>query len=193
MCRAEQRLVLQAQHPAAFKDIFARQGDGIPRCSWFAEIPALDHFAEKMIGFQQDVIFKENVVDADNAFFPQNTVVQIMQAAPHLETNAEMRIVVQIRAGRNDPVDKPGTHQWNDCGHAEAGRSHRTGKAHADSDIVRQHAFGEELAGFAKARGIVGVEGLIDQIGNGDIGVDRRGLNRLSVEKAAFLVHRQIF
>ena len=140
------------------------------------EFRRADDFAEELIGLQQDVVLKKDVVNADDAFFAQDAVVEIGQPAPHLEADAEMRIVIEIGAGRNDPIDEPGAHQRNDRGHAEAGGRHGARKTHADGDVVRENPFGEKMAGFAESRGIVGVKGLVDQIDDGDVAVDRRWL-----------------
>src|SRR5262245_50103439 len=86
-----------------------------------------DHFTEKRVRLQKNVIFKKDVVNAYDAFFTQNTVIEIMKAAPHFETDAEVGVVIQIRAGRDNPVHKPGAHEWNYRSHADAGWGHRTG------------------------------------------------------------------
>jgi hypothetical protein len=47
------------------------------------------------------------------------------------------------------------------------------------------------MAGFPEPRGIVGIEGLIDQIDDGNVAVNSRRLDRLAVQEAAFFTHRK--
>ena len=42
--------------------------------------------------------------------FAKNAVVKIVQTAAHFKSDAEMRVVVKIRACRNNPIDESGTH-----------------------------------------------------------------------------------
>ena len=65
-----------------------------------------DHLAEKLICVQQHRVIKENVVDAHDFFFAQDDVRRLRVAFMHRQTNSEMRIVIKVGAGRNNPVDK---------------------------------------------------------------------------------------
>ena len=77
----------------------------------------------------------------------------------------EVHVVIQIRAGGNDPVHETRLDQRDDAGAAEAGRRQRAGDAHADGHIGVEHAVGEKLAGFLEPRGVVGEENLVDDVG----------------------------
>ena len=77
------------------------------RCRhWLLKLVRLDHATEKLIRVQQHRVIKENVVDAHDFCFPQDDVRRLRVALVHRQANAEMRIVIEVRAGRNNPVDK---------------------------------------------------------------------------------------
>ena len=80
-----------------------------------------------------------------------------------------MQVMVKVGTGRNDPVHKPRFHQRDQAALAQAGRSERTGQAHADVPVVRQHLFDEQMGRLAHASAVVGKEHLIDEIGRGNI------------------------
>src|SRR4051812_21588678 len=76
-----------------------------------------------------------------------------------------MRVVIQVGASRDDPVDEAGFDQGYERRHAQSSRRERTGQRHADRNVVAEHACGEELAGFAQTRRVIGEEGAVDEIG----------------------------
>ena len=82
----------------------------------FSEIRRARSAAEKRIGVEQHGIIKENIVDADDLFFTQNSVVEFSVALVKREPDAEMRVVIKIRAGRDDPVNKSSLDQRNQRG-----------------------------------------------------------------------------
>src|ERR1051325_6599377 len=96
---SNQRFVLKPQDAAAFEDIFAGKVMKLGGTYCALKFRRTDHFAEELIGFEQNVVLKEDVVDSNNALFPQNPIVQIVLPAPHLEANAKVGIVVEVRAG----------------------------------------------------------------------------------------------
>jgi hypothetical protein len=57
-------------------------------------------------------------------------------AAVHREPQPEVRVVVEVRAGRDDPVDEPRLHERDDGAHAEPGRRQRTGERQAHGDVL---------------------------------------------------------
>src|SRR2546425_13086973 len=95
-----------------------------------------DYLAEELIRFEEYVILKEDVVNADDSLLTQNAVIQIVQAAPHFKADAEMRIVIEICACGDNPIDKTRAHQRDDGRHADACRRHRSRQAHAYRDLV---------------------------------------------------------
>src|SRR2546428_7968778 len=100
-----------------------------------------------------------------------------------------MRIVIKIGASGNDPIDKPRPHERYDGCHSDSGRRHCARKTHTDCHIVGQHPFDEKLACFAKTRGVIRVEGFVDQVDYRNIRVDGRGFNRLATQEPAFILH----
>ena len=57
----------------------------------------------------------------------------------HREAEPEVRVVIEIRAGRDDPVDEAALDQRNERRHAEAGRRERAGERHADGHVGLEH------------------------------------------------------
>src|SRR5947207_14270455 len=186
MSGTEHRFVFEAEDAAAFKDVFARKMMKLGSADRPLKFRPADHFAEELVGFEENVVLKEDVVNPDDDFFPQYAVVEIVQAPPHLEANPEMGIVVDVCAGGNHPIDKPGAHEGNDGGHPDACRRHCAGKAHADSHVVGEHSFGKKLTRFTKTCRIVRIECLVDKINYGDIGINWRGIYGLAVQKTTF-------
>src|SRR6266513_4850178 len=101
MSGTEQRFVFEAEDAAAFQHVFAGKVMKLRSAYRPLKFRPADHFAEELVGFEENVVLKEDVVNADNAFFPQYAVVEIVQAPPHLKANPEMGIVVEVCAGGN--------------------------------------------------------------------------------------------
>src|SRR5260370_19519998 len=103
MCSADQRFIFQAEYAASFKHIFP--GQMVKLCCTHRplEFRAADDFTKKLIGLEEDVVLKEDVINSNYPLFPQNAIVQIMQTPPHLQAQAEMCIVIEICACRDHP------------------------------------------------------------------------------------------
>jgi hypothetical protein len=97
-----------------------------------------------------------------------------------------MRVVIQIRAGRDDPVDESALDERNERRHAESGRRERAGQGHPDRDIRLEHFFREQATRLTQSRRIVGKKRVVDQIG-GRLGArDRFWLDAIAAQKFAF-------
>src|SRR5450759_160798 len=94
-----------------------------------------------------------------------------------------MRVVIEIRAGRDDPVDESGLDERNQRGHAKARRRERAAERHADRHVWGEHLPGEQLAGLPEARAVIGEEGPVDQIGRGLRAVDALWRNASTLQK----------
>ena len=81
-----------------------------------------DQSAKKGVGIEQHVVIEEDVIDPHDLCRTQYTVVQFGIALMHRQTDAEVSVVVQIRAGRNDPINEAGLDQRDQGRDAEAGR-----------------------------------------------------------------------
>ncbi len=95
--------------------------------------------AEERVGREQHVVVEEDVVDADDAFVAQHDVRLLRIPAVHREPEAEVRVVIEIRAGRDDPVDEPALDERNERRHAESRRRERAGERHADGHVGLEH------------------------------------------------------
>ncbi len=111
----------------------------------------------------------------------------------HREPQPEVRVVVEIRAGRNDPVDESSFYERNERRHSQPRRSERAGDREPDRDIGFEHLAGEELASLAKSRGVVGEVRSVDQLGDCFLAIDAARIDALSLEKAAGLVRGVLY
>src|SRR5262249_42038964 len=89
----------------------------------------------------------------------------------------------------NDPIDESRAHQGNDGGHADSCRSHGAGNTHAYRHIVAKDSVRKQVACFAKSSSIVSIEGLVDEIDNGNACVNCGRFNPLSMKEATFILH----
>ena len=80
----------------------------------------------------------------------------------HGEANSKVRVVIEIGARGNDPVDETGFDEWNECGNSETGGCQRTCQRKADRDLGLQHFLCKELTRLAQSRGVVGKEGFVN-------------------------------
>ena len=108
----------------------------------------------------------------------------------HREPEPEMRVVVEVRAGRDDPVDEARLDERDERRHAEPRRRERAGERQADGDVGLEHLLREELARLAQPRRVVGEERPVDQIAQPSR-CRRCGADRCAArEEAARLVRR---
>src|SRR6185436_12170936 len=89
----------------------------------------------------------------------------------------EVGVVVEIRAGREDPIDESRLHQRNDRAHAESGGRQRTCDRKRHGHVIVEHALDQESRALTQPRAVVGEKGLIDQIGRRFLAGDRLGID----------------
>src|SRR5437773_3414235 len=116
MRRAQKRFVLQTQNTAALEHVLAGEVMKLRRAHRVLKLCACDDVAKERIGLQQDVIVEKDVVDANDALFAQDAIIEIMQAAAHLQANSKMSVVVTIGSWRDNRIYKLGAHQAHYCG-----------------------------------------------------------------------------
>ena len=85
---------------------------------WTLELFALYDGAKKRVRRQQDIVVKEDVIDPNDALLAKHDVRLLRVPAVHRQAETEVRVVIQIRTRRDDPVDKPTCHERNDCRHS---------------------------------------------------------------------------
>ena len=154
------------------------------------ELGALDDLPEEGVGAQQDVVVEEDVVDAHDAVLAQDGIACRWITTVHGQPKAEVRVVVEVRARRDDPVDEARLDERDDRRHAQPRRRERAGEGEADRDVVVQHLLGEELAGLPEPRRVVGEEGSVDQVGGGLAAVDAAWRDAAALEPLRSLVRR---
>jgi hypothetical protein len=147
--------------------------EGLPR----------DELAEEGIGVEEHLVGEDDVVDADDALLAQFRVVDERRPLVEREVQAEVGVVVEVRAGGDDPVDEAGLDERDDAGDADAGGGEGAGQGHADRDAVADHLLGEEAAGVAQAAAVVGEEMAVDQFLDGESGGDGVGEDALPLQE----------
>ena len=74
-------------------------------------------------GHQDVVVVQQDVVDADDADLPELRVRRERRAAVERHVHRVVHVVVEIGAGRDDPVDETGLDERNDHRGAQSRRS----------------------------------------------------------------------
>ena len=64
----------------------------------------------------------------------------------HGVVQGEVEVVVEVRAGGDDPVDEAGLDQRDDARSSPAGGRQRAGEAHADGHVGLEHLLREQPA-----------------------------------------------
>ena len=82
----------------------------------------------------------------------------------HGEPESEVRVVVQIRARGDDPVDETGLDQRDERRHAEAGRRERASDGEPDGDVGSSIRVVSRLARLAQPRRVVREKRPVDQV-----------------------------
>jgi hypothetical protein len=131
------------------------------------ETRADDEVSDIGIGLEQDRRRKEHVVDANHAVLVQLHVVEERGAAVQREVQRVVKVVVQIRPGRDEKVDQPALHHLDDAA-AEPGGRQRTGHGQSDRRVLRgiQHLFREDRARLGKPRGVERLKAFVDEMTN---------------------------
>jgi hypothetical protein len=83
-------------------------------------------------------------------------------ALVHREADAEVRVVIEIGAGRDDPVNKAGFDERNQRGNPETRGRQRSGQRNAHRDFRFEHFLREQLTRFTQSRGVVGKKCFVD-------------------------------
>src|SRR2546425_1673423 len=99
----------------SLKHITSGQVMKLGRRHCFLKLFPRNDLSEEGVSVQQHRVIKEDVIDANYFFFAQNNVGSCGIALVHLEPDTEVSVVIEIGAGRNNPVDKAGFDQWNQC------------------------------------------------------------------------------
>ena len=139
-----------------------------------AELGLAQHLAEEGVGLEQDALVEQDVVDADGALLAQLDVVGPGRAGVDRVAERVMGVVVEVGAGRHDPVDEPGLDQRHQARGGEPGGVSAPESESATVTSGCEDLAAQELRRFAQASRVVGGEHPIDQIGQGLFAGDRR-------------------
>ena len=123
-----------------------------------------DDFAEEGIGREQYIVIEEDVVNPHDAFITQDHIADLMIASVHRQAQAKMRVVIQIRTRRNNPINEAGFNQRNQCRDAQSRRRERACQRDADGHVVFEHTVGKKLRAFAQTCAVVSLKGRFDEL-----------------------------
>ena len=112
--------------------------------------------AKESVGREQHAVVEKDVVDPDHAGLVQRDVVGLGRSLEHLQAQAEVRVVIEVGAGRHRPVDEAVFDERYETRHPEPGRRERAGDAHPDHHVGLEHFLGEQPASLAQAPPVVG-------------------------------------
>ena len=101
------------------------------------------------------------------SFCAKCEVVEVGPALVQRQVQGVVRVVVEVRPGRDDPVDEPGLDQRDQAAHAQPGGRQGARERQPDRAIGLEHLAGEDLADLAEPARVVAQEGLVDQVGGG--------------------------
>ena len=86
-----------------------------------------------------------------------------------------MGIVIEVRSGRDDPVDVAGSQERGEAGDAEAGGGERPGEGDPDGSVPGEHLLRQQTARRADPSGVVREESAADEVDGGSDDRARRG------------------
>jgi len=118
----------------------------------------------------------------------EDDVRSLRVALVHCQAKPEMRVVIEIRACRNNPINEAGLNQRDQCGHAESRRSKSARQRNAHGYVGLDHLFGEELTRLAQTRGVVSNEGVVDEIDQRRCRIDRLRIDPSPTQKFTLLL-----
>ena len=106
------------------------------RSHFLLELRQYQYLAQFPVSLHQYIfVIKENIIDACHAFITQIGVIDGMRAAEHRQIERIMDIMIHIRAGGGEPIDKPVIHQRDNGRRSQPRRSQSARKAQAYRDI----------------------------------------------------------
>src|SRR5688500_649899 len=97
----------------------------------------------------------------------------------HRQAKPEVRVVIEVRSRRDDPVDEAGFDERDQSRHAETGWSESSRDGESDGDVRLQHFLREQLTRLAQAGRVIGEERALDQLGDSLLAVDPARIDAL--------------
>ena len=185
--RRQEGAAFQSQLVLARAQIAAAQVVELGRAHGTLELGRRDDLAEEGVRVQQDAVVEEDVVDADHALLAQLDVVHVERALVHAQAEAEVRVVVEVRARGDHPVHEAGLEQRDDRAHAEPRGGQGAGHRQPHGDVFLQHPLGEQPCALAQAGAVVGEKRRVDQVGGGFTSGDGGRVNALAAQVVARL------
>ncbi len=186
---SEERFVAEPQHALPLANVFPAAMMEFGAAHFSLELRAGDDLAEKGIGGEEDGVIEKDIVDAHDAFLPQHDVVHVRVALMQGESDAEMGVVIQIGARRDDPVDESMLDERDEGGDPEPGRGQCSREAYAHRDVGGQHFPCKQLTRFPQACGIIGEKRVLNQLYHRIRARDGAWVDPSSLQQASVLCH----
>src|SRR5947209_5816170 len=127
------------------------------------------------------MVVEKDVVDSYDLFLAQSYVGGVRVALMKREANAEVRVVIKVRARRDYPVNEASLNQRNQSGDAESRWRQSARNGHADRHIRLKHLLCEKLASLAQTRSVISQERIVNQIRERRFRCDRTRVNASSL------------
>jgi len=107
------------------------------------------------------------------------------------QANPEMRIVIEIGSGLDNPINKAGLDQGNERGDAQARGGERASDRKAHSNVGLEHLAREKMARLTQTRGVISEKGFVNEVREGGFRSDGRGIYSFPMEELASLLCHQ--
>src|SRR5437588_12574468 len=88
--------------------------------------------AVEAVGAEQFLVVEDDVVNANDLVFEELQVVKSWPRLVHVHAESEVRIVIKVGAGADDPVDETGFNKRHQARGAQARRRERPAQRQAD-------------------------------------------------------------
>src|SRR5215813_9982621 len=102
----QQRLVFQAELALTLQNIAAGPKMKFGSGHGLLKFRRLNDASEERIGVEQYRVVKKDIVNTDDFFLTQHDVRCLGIAFMHGKADAEVRVVIEVSAGGNHPVDE---------------------------------------------------------------------------------------
>ncbi len=93
-----------------------------------------------------------------------------------MQVQTKVKIMVEVCACRDDPINVAALDERDDSASAQAGRSQGAGQTHADESVISQHFTAHQLAAFSHSAGIIGQKSLVNEVGDVYVGLNAAGV-----------------
>ena len=94
-----------------------------------------DQLAIERVGIEQGLVVEDDVVDPDHVVLTEREIIQVGTALMQRKIERVVRVVIEVGAGRDDPVDEAGLDQGDQAAHPQTGGSQCARERQADGAV----------------------------------------------------------